>query len=243
MHYKILIVDDEPKACANLLSKVEALEPDSDVRTCTSPVKALDEISSWQPDMVFLDIKMPVLSGFELLDHISEDHRKFALIFCTAYSEYAVDAFDRAAVDYLLKPVDPERLKKALLKGHRAVSGSWSKAVDSLQDKPFLRRIAVKLRGRIELIDCEAIAYFSSESHETILYTSDGKEYVCDFSLAALEQRLDPRYFIRSHRAYLVNVSFIASLDGQSAILCDMLGTIPVSKRKKAEVKKKITDF
>ena len=240
MQYKILIIDDEPKACANLLAKIEALEPACDVRTTTSPQQALDIITQWQPELVFLDIKMPVLNGFELLDQIPEDKRNFALIFCTAYSEYAIQAFEEAAIDYLVKPIDPDRLRKALEKSHKVVAGSWTKAINSLPERPLLSRVAVKVRGRLELVDCESITYFSSESHETVFYTSESKEYVCDLSLTTLEERLDSSKFIRSHRAYLVNLAYIASLQGNTLILRDELGTIPVSKRKRPEVKKKL---
>ncbi len=122
---RVLIIDDERFACANLQSKIESLYDDLVIKTSTSALDALEIIRSWEPQIVFLDINMPILNGFELLEQIPKHLKKFSLIFSTAHDQYALEAFEKSAIDYLLKPVQVDRLKGALERARTFSEIAW----------------------------------------------------------------------------------------------------------------------
>ena len=246
---KILIIDDEEPACRILTKKILALHPELDLRSETNPLLAVERIYSWSPDVVFLDVQMPVLDGFALLNLIPEEKRKFALVFCTAYSEYAVKAFEESAIDYLLKPVEPERLEKTLRKIREESQGLTSfgtspQKLEQLISKSFLSKIYVKLRGVHSFLNVNEISCFISETHETVVLYNN-KEYICDLSLGSLESKLDPERFFRCHRGTIVNLAKVQAFEKNSATLqisgCSR--EIEVSKRNRSEFLKKVRKF
>lgn len=234
---KILIIDDETIACANLFQKVSDLEPDAEIKTETSPVEALRVISEWKPDLLFLDIAMPGLTGFEMLEQIPPERREFDVIFCTAYSEHALAAFEAAAIDYLVKPVEPERLHKALQKSGRKNEKVW---VEKLSDvgEQYLQKVTGTKGGVLHIFPVEEISVFTSMNHET-LFIHNGQEFFTDLALATLEERLNPQDFLRVHRSFVVNLKKVISFDEKSLAIkvegCDL--DVKVSKRSKTAFK------
>lgn len=237
---KILIIDDETFAVANLLGKIEGLRPASIIKTTTSPIQALSLISEWKPDIVFLDITMPGLNGFELLDQLPNESKNFSLIFCTAHDEFALEAFESAAIDYIVKPVSTERLETALKKGEVFSEKLWNEKLrETLQQ--YQHKIVGKNQDQKYIFLVEDINFFTSEHHETI-FRHDNKEYFCDLSLSELESKLDPQKFFRSHRSFLINLSRVQSFSESESFVRfgDPTQFAKVSKRMKMAFKAKL---
>ena len=154
-------------------------------------------------DVLFLDIQMPGLTGFELLERLE---RAAAVVFTTAYDRYALDAFEVNSVDYLLKPIEPERLDRALDKLAAACAASrgrtsarWRASSRRSWRRPRLERIASRVGERTTVLDVARISHFVSKDKLTFAVVN-GREHVIDYTLAELEERLDPRRFVRIHR-------------------------------------------
>ncbi|MEM9595793.1 MAG: LytTR family DNA-binding domain-containing protein [Acidobacteriota bacterium] len=227
---RALVVDDEP-AARRLLTSLLASEADVEVvGTCRHGGEALTWLRDRQADLLFLDIQMPELDGFQVLDALGESRP--AVVFVTAFDAFAVRAFEAEAWDYLLKPFDGERLRQVLDRVRRRRSREAAGAsgdrlgpllaklaadpspepADSAAEQPPLERLTVSHgRGRVT-IRLSDVAYFQAESSYVRLHLSDAS-YLARVPLARLEARLDPRRFVRVHRSYLVQVDRIARLD------------------------------
>jgi two-component system LytT family response regulator len=227
---RVLLVDDEPLALASLEAKVLGYDPTFEVALAGDPHDALAKIRTWRPAVVLLDIQMPGMSGLDLLRHLEPADRGFALIFCTAHDEHAVRAFAEAAIDYLLKPVEPERLSAALDRALRQ-SPPWSDRLPS----GHLQRLAVRTRKGVAVVSLDSVLELASEQHETVLYTAT-TEYVSDLSLAELETKLDPAAFFRCHRAHIINVHAVKAIDDATSTVLVGPRTVPLARRRKAEL-------
>jgi two-component system LytT family response regulator len=236
------VVDDEPLAVERLTRLLEKTGRLDIVGTATDPETALTELRSRDVDVLFLDIEMPVLTGFELLERLGRDVR---VVFTTAYDQYAIEAFTVNSIDYLLKPIDLERLQKALDKLERlaaqpapdvsALASELAVRLAEARNAPVARgdgaaaarrleRIASRVGEKTTLIDVARVSHFFSKDRLTFA-VSNGREHVIDFTLTELEERLEPRRFVRIHRATIVNISFVQELfpgvDGLLARLKD----------------------
>jgi len=208
------IVDDERLAVqrlARLLNESSRVEV---AGSSCDAVDALEYLRANQVDVLFLDIQMPGLTGFDLLAALD---RPPLVVFTTAYDAYALNAFDSAAVDYLLKPIEPERLARALDKVER-LAGRPRPDVRALarelaaQLAPVpLQRIASRVGERTTLLDVSRITHFVARDKLTFAVVG-GREHIVDPTLAQLEQRLDSRRFIRIHRSTIVNAAFVQEL-------------------------------
>jgi two-component system LytT family response regulator len=219
MIYKAILVDDEELAVrrlGRLLREVPFVEV---VATAENGRRALELVEEWKPDLLFLDIQMPGLSGFDVIRRI---RHMPAVIFTTAYDEYALEAFETSAVDYLLKPIEKIRLHKALEKVRRlrtaAAAGEMGQRLDFLlrmlerkQEQAFLTHLPAKIGERILVFSTEDIAYFYASDKYTFLVSGE-KEYIIDRTLAELQERLDPARFVRIHRSAVVNVSHVKEI-------------------------------
>jgi two-component system, LytTR family, response regulator len=227
MKLRAYLVDDEPLALARLRRLLEDSERVEVIGSTTMPEEAVAALTSEPPDVCFLDIQMPRLSGFDVLAKLA---RQPIVIFTTAHDQYALKAFGVNAVDYLLKPVDPEALERALKKAEvLRNSGRPSQPdlpallkqlTDSLRGaKPeYLERIASRLGDRIWFLDLDRVTHFYAEDKLTYA-ASDGKAYSVDHSIADLEKKLDPKKFVRIHRSTVVSLAWIkevSSLPGGS---------------------------
>lgn len=227
MKLRAYLVDDEPLALARLRRLLEHSERVEVIGSSNTPEEAVIALTADPPDVCFLDIQMPRLSGFDVLAKLS---RQPIVIFTTAYDRYALQAFGVNSVDYLLKPVDPESLERALKKVETLRnSGQPSQAdlqsllmqlTESLREtRPaYLDRIASRLGDRIWFLDLHHVTHFYAEDKLTYA-ASEGKAYCVDHSIADLEKKLDPKDFVRIHRSTVVNLAWIkevSSLPGGS---------------------------
>jgi two-component system LytT family response regulator len=225
MKLRAYLVDDEPLALERLRRLLEHTGRVEVIGNTTEPEKAVADLTANPPDVCFLDIQMPRLNGFEVLARLPIQP---IVIFTTAFNQYALKAFGVNSVDYLLKPVEPESLERALTKVERLrgsgqlaqpeLQGLLKQITDSLREtKPeYPDRIASRLGDRLQFLDLRRVTHFYAEDKLTYA-ASEGKAYCVDHTIAELERKLDPKKFIRIHRATLVNIDWIkevASLPG-----------------------------
>lgn len=211
--WKTLIIDDEALArqrLSRLLAPHAAIQL---IGEAASGPEALELINRLQPDLIFLDIEMPVWNGFELLKKLDKPVR---VIFTTAYDQYALRAFEEESVDYLLKPIAPERLARAVEKINRMVpsaapDGSLEKLILQLQPKKVLSTLTVKSGDRILLLKTAQLVYAEAEDKYVMLHTSDGRKHLTDCTLSALEEKL-PDAFIRISRSLIIHTVLIQEI-------------------------------
>ncbi len=208
---KAFLVDDEELALKRLKRLLEATGRITVIGMRTDPVDAIQAISDTSPDLLFLDIEMPGLSGFEMLAQLDPQP---LVIFTTAYDRYALQAFGVNSVDYLLKPVEASHLDRALGKIDRIRAGA--------EPRPELRhllaqlsaypeRVSSRVGDRVEFVDLSRVTHFFAKDKLTYAATP-AKNYAVDYTIQQLEQKLDPRRFVRIHRATLVNIGYVQEL-------------------------------
>jgi len=197
---RALLVDDEAPARSELRYLLGKHAEVNVVGEAASAAEALALAKAVHYDVVFLDVQMPGLTGLEAAPLVREQPRPPAVVFVTAHPEYAVDAFAVEAFDYLLKPVDPERL---------------ARVVERLRDRPAegepVHKIPVVAGGRTELIDYDAIHYVQADGDYSRVHTYD-RSYLCTTSLGELEEALPGNRFARIHRSYVVNLGKVAAV-------------------------------
>jgi two-component system LytT family response regulator len=201
---KILIADDEKEARELLLHFLNSDKVLFNIEEVADGISALNSLERFQPDILFLDIKMPEFSGIEVLQKRAVTPLP-AIIFTTAYDEYALPAFDFEAVDYLLKPFEKERFDKALKKAILYV--------DVVKNRPagYPTQLTVKTGNKTELVATSEILYFQAEGAYVQVVTAN-KFFLITEPLYELESRLDPKQFIRIHRSVIVNIYYIKSI-------------------------------
>ena len=223
MQARTLIIDDEPLARMRIRSLLEKFSEDLEIiDEASSGSQAISKINELAPDVVFLDIQMPDMDAFEVLKNVDEDIMPL-IVFTTAYENFALRAYEENTVDYLLKPVDPERLENKMEKLRKRLPDieatnqmpadfSWEKfrSLMAMGDQ-YLQRVQVKIGDRILLVSVDEIIRFHSEEKYTTIYTPTN-QYVIDTPLVDLEKKLDPRQFVRVHRAHLVAIDYIAEI-------------------------------
>jgi two-component system LytT family response regulator len=214
---KVLIIDDEELArqlIRNYLKDFPAVEIIGECENGFDGVKAIGDL---KPDLVFLDIQMPKLNGFEMLELIDSPPE---VIFITAHNEFAIQAFEMNAVDYLLKPYAQDRLISAIQKAiERIRSGNTqTETISRLVHQPLterLERIVVKSGTRIKVIPVEKIIYLEAQDDYVMIYTEEGK-HLKQGTMKYYEDTLDPATFIRVHRSYIVRIDQVVQLEPYS---------------------------
>jgi two-component system LytT family response regulator len=213
---RAFVVDDEKLAVDRLVRLLQATGRVVISGTSTDPDDALERLRTADVDVLFLDIQMPGLTGFDLLERLDRD---LPVIFTTAYDQYALEAFAVNSIDYLLKPVDPDRLSRALDKLTRLskesrpdVRALARELAAQLAPGRRLDRIASRVGDRTTLLDVTRITHFFSKDKLTFAAAS-GREHVIDYTLSDLEERLDSKRFVRIHRATIVNAAYVQELD------------------------------
>lgn len=209
---KAIVVDDEANARENLRFLLNEFCKDVEVVSETSNVdSAIKEIKKHAPQLVFLDIEMPQKNGFQLLEEFSTID--FQVIFVTAYDKYAIRAFEVAALDYLLKPVDIERLQEAVKKVKKAIetTGYNQTKIDVLKaNKKEIKKIAIPYKSDYAILDINDVLCIEADRMYSNLYTNDGKKYVIAKKLSHYENLLcKEKDFFRVHRSWIVNVNKI----------------------------------
>ncbi len=220
MRIKTVIVDDEVPARKIIREFLQAHPEIEIVADCRNAHEALPIVEKYKPDLMFLDIQMPEINGFELLEML---HERPQIIFCTAYDKYAIQAFEVNAVDYLLKPFDQDRFDMALekVKQNLLRPGQSVDATEQLlrhlnQQQTYQDRFLIKQTGRIIIINSHEIIYFEAMEDYVNIHTTK-EAYLIQQSLTNLEKRLDPQQFIRVHRSSIVNIDYIKEIDTASS--------------------------
>ena len=231
---RAILVDDEELARAVLREHLGAHPEVEIIGECTNGFEAVKAVSEKQPDLVFLDIQMPKLNGFEVLELLDQD---VAVVFTTAYDTYALRAFEVHAVDYLLKPFGPERLAAALAEARRRLQAQEKLPVAALAAaaRPAgpLERVLIRDGARVEVLPVESIDYVEAQD-DYVLFHAGGKKLMKHETLAHLETQLDSKRFVRIHRSYILNVERLIRFepyakDSRLAILKDG-AKLPVSR-------------
>ncbi len=240
---RILVVDDEPPARDRLVRLIEEIDGCRVVGRCGSGLDALDQVTQLRPDVLLLDIRMPEMSGIEAARHLLGMDAPPAVIFTTAYDEYALEAFDAQAVGYLLKPVRRRRLARALRHAAAVTSAQLKRLSEA--NFPGSRRlnISVRIRDEFRLIPIRDILFFRADQKYVTVCHRHGQDLI-DESLKALSEELLAS-FVRVHRSFLVAVGSIQSLekdaDGKPVLqLREHPDKIPVSRRQLAELKRRL---
>jgi two-component system LytT family response regulator len=217
---RTIIIDDEPLALSRLR---RLLEKHKDTFLIVSEAKngaeGLVQIDREQPDIIFLDIEMPLLNGFEMLAKVS---KMPLVVFSTAYDQYAIRAFEENSVDYLLKPVENERLVRTIEKirklrmsavndGGNPYAENLLKLIEAMKPKKEIFSLSVKSGDRILLIPLTEITHFEAEEKYVFLNTLDGNKYLLNFTLTSLEEKL-PAHYLRISRAGIVNLHHIKEI-------------------------------
>src|SRR5687767_99678 len=210
---KVIIIDDEPLA-RSIVKEYMQKHPDLEmVQECNDGFDGLKAIQQHQPDLIFLDIQMPKINGFEMLELVDQQP---AVIFTTAFDEYAIRAFEAHAIDYLLKPFDQDRFDRAIAKWKEQknpVKDVTKGLLDTASLSPSQnQRIVIKDGSKIRIIPVQDIFYLEAADDYVKIHTKDGY-FLKNKTMNHFEQTLDAQHFVRSHRSYIVNVQQITRID------------------------------
>ncbi|MGI8741193.1 MAG: response regulator [Bryobacteraceae bacterium] len=211
-----VIVDDEELARHILREYVGSTDGIEIAAECANGFEAVKAITEHKPDIVFLDVQMPKLDGFEVLELIG---REIPVIFVTAYDQYAMRAFDAHAVDYLLKPFSLERFQTAIERARQRLGQQMPPAPElaaaARPPQQYAQRIAVKDNARVHVIPVARLDYVEAQDDYVSLH-SQGKAYLKQQTISSIESMLDPEQFVRIHRSYLVNLERVARIEPYS---------------------------
>jgi two-component system LytT family response regulator len=232
---KVIIIDDEPLARSIVAEYLQGHPQLQLVQECNDGFEGIKAIMQHQPDLIFLDIQMPKINGFEMLELVEQPP---AVIFTTAFDEYAIKAFETHAVDYLLKPFSKQRFDKAVQKWMDQKTAPAPAVTETLLETASLtpgqnQRIVVKNGSKIKIIPVHDVLFLEAADDYVKIHTADSY-YLKNKTMAHFEKALDTQQFARCHRSYLVNVQHIARIDpyekdGHIAILKSG-AKVPVSK-------------
>lgn len=245
--WKALIVDDEELA-RTILREMLSTHPEIEVvAECANGMEAVKAAAEFVPDLMFLDVQMPKLTGFDVLELV--DASKLAVIFVTAYDQYAMKAFDVHALDYLLKPFSRDRFESALAraKNQKQVARTEPAALAAAARPAgqYLERIVVKDGTKVTLIPVAKLDY-AEALDDYVSLVSEGKKHLKPQTISGLEMALDPAQFVRIHRSYLVNLERVVRIepyakDSKVAILTSGV-KLPVSRAGFARLRKLLDD-
>ena len=232
---RVIIVDDEPLARAVIREYLKAHPGVEIAAECGNGFEAVKAVTELSPELMFLDVQMPKLDGFEVLELLG---RSIPVIFTTAYDQYALRAFEVHAVDYLLKPFNEARFAEALSRARARIQAHEMLPLEDLVADARPRtapseRVLIRDGAQVHVIPVERIDYVEAQD-DYVCFKADGKDYLKDQTMAAVEATLDPTRFVRIHRSYLLNIERIARVelyakDSRVAILRDSR-RLPVSR-------------
>ena len=232
---RVVIVDDEPLARAVIREFLKAHPGVEVIADCGNGFEAVKAVTDLSPDLMFLDVQMPKLDGFEVLELLG---RSVPVIFTTAYDQYALRAFEVHAIDYLLKPFSEERFAEAVSRARARLAAKEEMPVEELVNdaRPRtapLERVLIRDGAQVHVLPVERIDFVEAQD-DYVCFKCEGKDYLKDQTMGALEAQLDPARFVRVHRSYLLNIERIARVelyakDSRVAILRDGR-RLPVSR-------------
>jgi two-component system, LytTR family, response regulator len=215
---KTIIIEDEELGRELIKNYAKSVDTIEIIQECGNGFDGLKAINEQKPDIIFLDIQMPKLNGFEMLELIDAADRP-EIIFTTAYNQFAIQAFELNAIDYLLKPFSHERFIDAVNKAVQRIKGSGSKssaqAVSKLISKPItekLERVVVKSTHKIAVIPVEKIKYLEAQDDYVMIYSTEGK-HLKQATMKYFEENLDDSDFLRVHRSYIIRIDQVNQLE------------------------------
>jgi len=239
---KVILIDDEPLACEIIKKYLSHFDDIELVQVCSDGFEGVKAIQQHQPDLIFLDIQMPKINGFEMLELLDT---KPSVIFITAYDSYAIKAFEANAVDYLLKPVPEERFREAVLKWKSKLTPTAPQQMDSVLNTMAAapvqqNRVVVKTGSKVKIIPVHDIQFIEADDDFVKITISEGA-FLKNKTMSFYEQTLDPQQFVRVHRSYIIQINQITKIEpyqkeSHLAVLRDGK-KIPVSKTGYAKLK------
>jgi two-component system LytT family response regulator len=242
---KAIIVDDEPYCCETIAMLLEDNDEVEIVAECYNGIDALEAIRKYNPGLVFLDVEMPKMNGFEMLQQLPAVN--FEIIFTTSYDQYALKAIRFSAIDYLLKPIDEEELKNAVQKVIQRSQRPMAEQLEILMQKLHhskisVNKIALPTMEGFQMIKIDSIISCEADSNYTTFYLKDNKRMVVCRNLKDIEELLEDHSFTRVHRCYVVNLNEVEKfVKGEGGYLVMSDGSsIDVSRNKKEELLKKL---
>lgn len=242
-----IIIDDEKLARDLLREYLESIEDIELLDECSKGSEAVEKINKLKPDLIFLDVQMPGMTGFEVLDEI--DHEPY-VIFITAYDQYAIRAFEKNAVDYLLKPLDEDRFRQAItraLKRKKMEDGGLENLLGSLRQVnhkgTYDSHIFVQKSEKLFNLPVEEIVYLEASGDYTIISTKND-QFVSSSGIGKLEEMMNPDIFIRVHRSTIVNVNYLKEIErhfnGGMVVKMQSGKSFPVSRTYAKQIRKKV---
>ena len=211
--WKTIIIDDEQLARQRIKRLLKEYDEVDIIGEAENGQEGLMIIEQQQPDLIFLDIEMPILNGFEMLAKLKHQPK---VVFTTAYDQYAIKAFEEGSIDYLLKPIELERLDKTIKKLKQTnLNAAPPIAIEDLlrqiNGKKTIKTLTVKIGDKILLVKLSDIVHIQAEDKYVFLHTVDGKKHLTDFTLSNLEDKL-PEEFLRVHRSDIINTDYIKEI-------------------------------
>ncbi len=229
---RALIVDDEESARKLLKALLEETLYFSQIRVSGSAVSAKTELSDFEPDIIFLDIKMPGKDGFAFVEDVKQEDHKAEIVFVTAYDQYAIKAIKSQAFDYLLKPVNRKELKRCIVRFNERKKEDFltSNSIKVIQKEEGLTRIRVNTRTGTVFINPSSILYCKADGNYTVICTGE-KQHLCSMNLGKVAEMLPGKTFIRLGRSLIINFEFITLLDRRE-------GTVTLSRNEESAIVK-----
>ncbi|HMQ62369.1 MAG TPA: LytTR family DNA-binding domain-containing protein [Flavilitoribacter sp.] len=238
---KTLVVDDEEKARSLLVFLLREEAPEiGEIREAANGAEALNVMREFKPDLVFLDVEMPVMNGFDLLTSL--DAWDFDIIFTTAYDQYAIRAIRFSALDYLMKPVDPDELRLAvdrfLSKQQTAKGPQYRNLINNLQPGNGREmKLAIPTTDGVYFYRTDEIIRCEADSNYTMFYLTQNRKFLCAKTLKEFDELLTEHGFIRVHKSHLINIRYVENYLGKGSVRMQDKTEILVARRRKEEVK------
>ena len=235
MKLRTIIVDDKPDSIKLLQIELVQYCPQVEVvATYTSSVKAANELENLQPDLLFLDIEMPILNGFELLEKLL--HLNFSVVFITAYNQYALKAFRFNALDYLIKPVDTTDLVEAVAKAERKIKPT-STQLSLLQRQlrgEIATKIAIPAQNGVSFIELNEIVFVEASNNYSKLILTNKSIFTVSKTLKDVQDVLEESHFLRVHRQYIINLNHVKQFNrNESILIMDNGEHLPIARNQK----------
>ena len=237
MNMRAILVDDEEKALKSLQIKVQKLFPEiTIVAAIQNPIEAVKVIEQEKPDLVFLDIEMPQLNGFDVLQKFNKPD--FEIIFVTAYSDYAIEAIQYCAIGYVVKPIDNEDLKAAVenAKKNRHLKTALKKnqtLIENLQNQSTDSKVIIPSQKGLDFVKISDIIRCEGEGGYTKIVIHNAKDILSSYSIGKFVKMLQNKNFCSIHRSHLVNLKFVSGYLNEGYITLDNGDSLPISKTKR----------